>query len=219
MPYISQEQRNHIDIEITELIRKIRQSDEIWGQGSVDGILNYSITRIVGESLKPVDGWRYWILARAYAVFMAAGAEFYRRLLAPYENSKSDVLDLPLYAEATVKNPNVQTQREWHAMFPNNNSEANRDRIGELGKELDKPIGSGNFEEAIKNLPENLTESIWGPGTSEEFIEGYNAFCKGLGRKDNPYVGSVNNELRQEKNAWIDGWVKGKAMKDRKDAE
>jgi hypothetical protein len=84
-----------------------------------DGALNYLVSELVAQSMKPVGGWRYHNLhrcyaitmsagadfhancrqnhsyvyfyagnacIRAYGVFMAAAAEFYRRLPAPYED-------------------------------------------------------------------------------------------------------------------------------------
>ena len=99
MPYITQDQRDELDVYITDTINQLRKMSSRHGEGYIDGVLNYTVTRIVVEGMKPATGWRYWILARAYAVFMAAGAEFYRRALSPYETDKSEMLDLPCYTE------------------------------------------------------------------------------------------------------------------------
>lgn len=80
---------------------------------SWDGQSNYVVSELVGLSMRPDTGWRYHTLHRAYGIFLAAGlkyavkhagqedtptfirahgvfsaaaAEFYRRLIAPYED-------------------------------------------------------------------------------------------------------------------------------------
>jgi hypothetical protein len=51
-----------------------------------DGILNYVVSELVGRTMKPDNGWSYHYLHRAYGVFAAAGAEFYRRVVSVYED-------------------------------------------------------------------------------------------------------------------------------------
>lgn len=65
-----------------------------------DGMCNYAISRIVAGSLKPSTGWRYKNLNRAYGTFLSAAAEFYHRLVRPYEE-KCIISngDLPEYQE------------------------------------------------------------------------------------------------------------------------
>lgn len=82
MPYIKRDLREDIDsslYEISALIKSLPERDR-------DGALNYVISTLVADAMKPPTGWRYHFIARAYAVFMAAGAEFYRRVAAPYED-------------------------------------------------------------------------------------------------------------------------------------
>lgn len=83
MPYIKQHHRDHLDESIDIIIDSI---DENHALDDREGVCNYVITRIVVGSLKPVTGWRYKALNRAHGTFMSAAAEFYRRLVAPYED-------------------------------------------------------------------------------------------------------------------------------------
>lgn len=97
MPYITQDQRDAVDASIDDLILKI---NDVTLTGSVvDGVVNYAISRIVTESFRPHDGWRYSVLNRAYGTFLSAAAEFLRRLVVPYEQDKASALDLPCYQE------------------------------------------------------------------------------------------------------------------------
>jgi hypothetical protein len=83
MPYIKKSGRVAIDIHIDTIVAHLRtlELDER------EGVCNYAITRIVTGGLKPPGGWRYKWLNRACGVFTAAAAEFYRRLVAPYEDA------------------------------------------------------------------------------------------------------------------------------------
>ena len=82
MPYVTKEIRSHLDEELTTLIDKIRT----YPDEENAGILNFLVTSLVAEAMKPHCGWNYKSLHKAYGVFHAAGAEFYRRLVAPYED-------------------------------------------------------------------------------------------------------------------------------------
>ena len=101
MPYINQDSRNAVDSHIDALIQAIRKHDT----DAVEGVVNYSISRIVCDSIRPNSGWNYSFLNRAYGTFLSAGAEFLRRLVVPYEQKKSRAydggLDLPCYQEFT----------------------------------------------------------------------------------------------------------------------
>lgn len=82
MPYIKRALRDDIDAalhEVRTLVQQLPDRDR-------DGALNYTITTLVATTMRPETGWRYHTIARAYAVFMAAGAEFYRRVAGPYED-------------------------------------------------------------------------------------------------------------------------------------
>lgn len=79
-PYIVKPSRKMLDDSIQEIIDLIQVSDKPHGEA------NYAISRIVAGSLEPKTGWNYAALAAAYACFLAAAAEFYRRMLADYED-------------------------------------------------------------------------------------------------------------------------------------
>lgn len=82
MPYTEQYHRDQITPLLNEVISKIKTLESFgW-----DGELNYAISYLVATTMRPEQGWRYHWLHRAYGVFGAAGAEFYRRLLGPYED-------------------------------------------------------------------------------------------------------------------------------------
>ncbi len=80
MPYIDQEARKHFDYYIDKL------ADLVEKRGSSVGELNYIISRII---------WVLWGKKPSYTsgnnligVLECVKAEFYRRLLAPYEDTK-----------------------------------------------------------------------------------------------------------------------------------
>jgi len=80
MPYIKMEDRPKYEKPLSELISTLKsQSVE-----SIDGELNYIITRILKESY-PL---RYFNLNRAMGVLECCKLEFYRRVAAPYEDTK-----------------------------------------------------------------------------------------------------------------------------------
>lgn len=95
MPYVSQEDRATIDPTLTRLIDELVKVPD----DKVDGTLNYVISRIVAGTLGAA-GWRYRIIARAVAVFKAAGDEFYRRVAGPYEDKAiAKNGDIPEYTQ------------------------------------------------------------------------------------------------------------------------
>jgi len=80
MPYIKMEDRPKYEKSLKELIG-ILKSQPV---ESIDGELNYIITRILKESY-PL---RYFNLNRAVGVLECCKLEFYRRVAAPYEDTK-----------------------------------------------------------------------------------------------------------------------------------
>lgn len=93
MPYIKCKERANYDDEIRSLVFKVQNlPDE-----KRDGVLNYIISELVVGGFEPTvltghnnrdmnkPEWSYHILTRCYATFLSAAAEFYRRMLAPYE--------------------------------------------------------------------------------------------------------------------------------------
>ena len=82
MPYIPQETRNDIDAEITGLL--IALEDVPFEKRG--GAVNYTIARIVMNTLKPKTGWSYHSLANALSHIHEAEEEIRRRMLGPYED-------------------------------------------------------------------------------------------------------------------------------------
>ena len=79
MPYIKPEYRGWIETGISELLDAI-EIDE----SSKDGKLNYAITRLIDELYEP----SYSQYNRAIGVLECVKLELYRRLVAPYEDTK-----------------------------------------------------------------------------------------------------------------------------------
>ena len=83
MPYICEESRRALNDDLQQLIARIK---ELFIEDHRHGAVNYVITNLVLSVLRPCDGWRYHTLQKAYGVFFCAAAEFYRRVIAPYED-------------------------------------------------------------------------------------------------------------------------------------
>lgn len=82
MPYVNELIRRQVKAPLEGLIEYVHAQEP----SQQDGTLNYIISELVSRSIKPSSGWRYHLIHRAYGVFQAAGAEFYRRIAAPYED-------------------------------------------------------------------------------------------------------------------------------------
>ena len=80
MPYITQEDRPQYDEVIAELTRLLKEKPP----ESVDGHLNYVVTKIIKE----VYPLRYYHINKAMGVLECIQHEFYRRVAAPYEDTK-----------------------------------------------------------------------------------------------------------------------------------
>lgn len=80
MPYIKMEERVKYRKNLEKII-DILKSQPV---DRIDGELNYVITRMLKESY-PL---RYFNLNRAVGVLECAKLEFYRRVVAPYEDTK-----------------------------------------------------------------------------------------------------------------------------------
>ena len=80
MPYILQEDRPKFDNLINEIVKKLQERPI----ENIDGDLNYIVTRIIKESY-PL---RYFHINRAMGVLECIQHEFYRRVAAPYEDTK-----------------------------------------------------------------------------------------------------------------------------------
>jgi len=80
MPYITQEDRPQYDEVLKELIGLLKEKPP----ESVDGHLNYVVTRVIKE----VYPLRYYHINKAMGVLECIQHEFYRRVAAPYEDTK-----------------------------------------------------------------------------------------------------------------------------------
>ena len=88
MPYIKEKDRCKYDSEIDNLVKKlVNNTDDTTAQFTGD--LNYVISEILCRYVNQKFGKiRYWIVAAVSGVISNVGMEFYRRIAAPYENSK-----------------------------------------------------------------------------------------------------------------------------------
>ena len=80
MPYITQEDRPQYDEVLAELIGLLKEKPP----ESVDGHLNYVVTKVIKE----VYPLRYYHINKAMGVLECIQHEFYRRVAAPYEDTK-----------------------------------------------------------------------------------------------------------------------------------
>lgn len=90
MPYINEEMRVRdnwedysLDSQIVDLISVIKSS---YSAQEFEGVCNYCISRLVAGVMKPETGWSYKWLNRVHGTFLSAAAEFYRRIVGPYED-------------------------------------------------------------------------------------------------------------------------------------
>jgi len=89
MPYIKKEDRSQLDPLIDALAEKLGDPDTFAGN------LNYAITRLAAKMA--LKNLRYRTLSQIHGVFQDAATEFYRRIVAPYEDkqiqNKGDVAE------------------------------------------------------------------------------------------------------------------------------
>jgi len=79
MPYIGKENRRKYDPIIRQLVEMIPEDVT-----DIDGHLNYIITKILKSIYKP----KYFNYNRAIGMLECAKLEFYRVVVAPYEDEK-----------------------------------------------------------------------------------------------------------------------------------
>jgi hypothetical protein len=80
MPYIKSEKREKYTIVLNELVSILKAAPA----EEVDGELNYVVTKI----LKEVYPLRYYHINKAMGVLECIKQEYYRRVAAPYEDTK-----------------------------------------------------------------------------------------------------------------------------------
>jgi len=82
MPYIKKEERQELDKLLQPLIDFLKTK----GIEEVDGQINYTFTKVLASLYKP----RYFNYNRAMGVLECIKQEFYRRVVAPYEDKKKE---------------------------------------------------------------------------------------------------------------------------------
>lgn len=88
MPYILPQDRAFLDKEIDALAEKITESSKC-SEMYFAGLLNYSITKLIGLVIVKLFGKiNYGLIATITGVLKNVESEFYRRMVAPYENKK-----------------------------------------------------------------------------------------------------------------------------------
>ncbi|MBI2588870.1 hypothetical protein HYW35_01515 [Candidatus Saccharibacteria bacterium] len=86
MPYIKKEYRPRLDPHIEALAKEINKINEETSEGhAFAGLLDYSCTRL---AFKTLPEQRYWAYTLVEGVFNGLAKEFYRRVVAPYEDKQ-----------------------------------------------------------------------------------------------------------------------------------
>ena len=80
MPYIVQEDRPQYEEVLAQFITLLKANPP----EAIDGHLNYVVTRII----KGIYPLRYYPINKAVGVLECIKMEFYRRIAAPYEDTK-----------------------------------------------------------------------------------------------------------------------------------
>lgn len=94
MPYITNDKRSHVNTELDALVADIK----CCGEDSLEGVLNYVITRLLLKSFDLDDTPRYHKINRAVGTLECVKQELYRRLAGPYEDKAIDKNgDIPEY--------------------------------------------------------------------------------------------------------------------------
>lgn len=81
MPYIKKDRRERLDIAIAQAVAFLHEVPE----EDRDGEINYIVTVILKRIYQPPKYYRY---NRAMGVLECIKQEFYRRVVAPYEDKK-----------------------------------------------------------------------------------------------------------------------------------
>lgn len=88
MPYIKNDQRLQLNVDINTLARRISEVSQ-GDDSSFCGILNYCITRLILSSIKTRFGnIRYYMICLIDGVLTNVGREIYRRVSEKYEDRK-----------------------------------------------------------------------------------------------------------------------------------
>ena len=87
MPYIKQKIRDKVDEKIEPLANSINAAAKLY-ETSKDGIMNYTITKLIGEVYGPIENLKYTDFNEIIGVLECCKLEFYRKQCAPYEDIK-----------------------------------------------------------------------------------------------------------------------------------
>ena len=82
MPYVREHDRKVLDDEILKLLARLRRL----GHDGMEGRLNYVITMLLTGTMPAGFGYKH--INRAIGILGCVQQEFYRRLVAPYEDKK-----------------------------------------------------------------------------------------------------------------------------------
>jgi len=132
VPYITLERRAALDTIIDGLLNRLDEID------CRKGDVNYCITRIILDALKPATGWDYHSLSDCVSVARDAADEIQRRLLGPYEDRARLNGDVPCLT------PRFESKRTCKCKHK---------------EELDKY--QGNHPRTLKDVTEEVSEGIW----------------------------------------------------------
>lgn len=146
MPYINLGNRAALDPIIDGLLSRLASLE------CRKGDVNYCITRIILEALRPATGWDYHSLSDCVSVARDAADEIQRRLLGPYEDVAAKRNDVPCLAEKfSMPNPCKDVSDRY--------LEENRKHFCKCKKyqeEFDKYMG--NHPRTLKEVTEELSE-------------------------------------------------------------
>lgn len=84
MPYIRQQYRDDLEVDIGFLVREINYAFKEQGQ-TRDGLLNYTITKLIKE-LYPDAKYHDW--NEVIGMLESCKLEVYRKMIGPYEDLK-----------------------------------------------------------------------------------------------------------------------------------
>lgn len=85
MPYIKPEQRELLDPLINDLAKTITAIEHSSAESQWPGLLNYAVTRLAVKLLPVLN---YNSMSRMHGVLADVPMEWYRRMMAPYEDEK-----------------------------------------------------------------------------------------------------------------------------------
>jgi hypothetical protein len=83
MPYIKQEKREQLELQINTLAAAIQNLND---PNNLEGTMNYIITSLINKAYPTIS---YKTINNVMGVLKCVGDEYYRRVAVPYENQKA----------------------------------------------------------------------------------------------------------------------------------